>query len=580
MRSVWMAGCWLTLNSLAFGFQTAPPVPPRPAMPARPTPDRIQGPGQTQGQPPLQPAPTGTGAIEGQVFSQATGAPLKKANVRLFGSRSQQGVMPTNAAKETDDQGRFSFTNLPPGRYQLSATRQGFLNGSYGARKFSGNGTPINLGQDQQMRDLTIKLSPQSVIVGKVLDEDGEPMSNVQVRILKYTYRQGRKQWVNANSANTSDIGEFRIPNLLPGRYIVSANPRNNPGMGVMQTPAAEALPEKPEMAYTVTYYPNSASQSSAVPVDVGPGAEVRGIDIRPVKTRVFRIRGRVVVPEGAGRGQPMVMLSARDGAEFQGPGNMNAARPPDYRFELTGVRPGSYTITANINAGAGSQLVAAQSVEIGGNHVDGLILTLSGGADVHGSVKVEDATSPVDLSSVNVNLRPTGMTFGRVPRGKVSADAVFTLEQVPAVPFAINVSGFPDNCYLKSVRYGGREVPDTGVDMSAGGPLEITLSATAAAVDGVVMDKDNKPVAGAMVALIPKDGSPITGRSADENGILSFKGLKPGEYKLIAWEDVEPGAWMDPDFVKPFESKAKSVKLDAGGHDAVQLKVIPVEEM
>jgi hypothetical protein len=565
MRSVWMAGFGLALGSLAFGFQSAPARQARPAQPAQ------------QLQAPPQPAPTGTGAIEGQILNQATGAPLKKANVRLFGSRTQPGVMPTNAARETDDEGRFSFTSLPAGKYQLSAIRQGFLNGSYGARKLSGNGTPINLGQDQQMRGLVIKLSPQSVIVGKVLDEDGEPMANVQVRMLKYQYRQGKKQWVNANSANTSDIGEYRIASLMPGRYIVSANPRNNPGMGVMQTPSADALPEKPEMAYTLTYYPNSSDQPAAVPVDVGPGAEVRGIDIRPAKTRVFRIRGKVVAPEGA-KGQPMVMLTARDGGEPQGPGHMNQARPPDYRFELTGVRPGSYTITANVNGG--NQLMASQPVEVGGNHVDGLILTLSAGADVQGSVKVEDATSPIDLTNVNVNLRPTGMNFGRVPRGKVGADSRFTLNGVTAVPFAINVSGFPDNCYLKSVRYGGREVPESGLDMSGGGPLEITLSATAAAVDGVVMDKDNKPVGGAMVALIPKDGSPISGRSADENGIISFKGLKPGEYKLIAWEDVEQGAWMDPDFAKPFDSKAKTVKLDASGHEAVQLKAIAVEEM
>jgi hypothetical protein len=42
---------------------------------------------------------------------------------------------------------------------------------------------------------------------------------------------------------------------------------------------------------------------------------------------------------------------------------------------------------------------------------------------------------------------------------------------------------------------------------------------------------------------------------------IISFKGLQPGEYK-------------------PFESKAKTVKLDASAHEAVQLKAIPVEEM
>ena len=38
---------------------------------------------------------------------------------------------------------------------------------------------------------------------------------NVQVRVLKFQYRNGKKQWTNANSVNTSDIGEYRIPNAL-----------------------------------------------------------------------------------------------------------------------------------------------------------------------------------------------------------------------------------------------------------------------------------------------------------------------------------------------------------------------------
>jgi hypothetical protein len=54
---------------------------------------------------------------------------------------------------------------------------------------------------------------------------------------------------------------------------------------------------------------------------------------------------------------------------------------------------------------------------------------------------------------------------------------------------------------------------------------------------------------------------------------------LKPGDYQLLAWEDVESGAPSDPDFVKPFEAQAKSVKLDVSGHEAVQLKAIPTSE-
>src|SRR6202011_2190839 len=101
----------------------------------------------------------------------------------------------------------------------------------------------------------------------------------------------------------------------------------------------------------------------------------------------------------------------------------------------------------------------------------------LSAGADVQGAVKVEDATTPIDLTNVSVNLRATGMNFGRVPRGKVGEDSKFTLNAVPAVPFAISVGGLPDNCYLKSVRYGGREMLESGVDMSGGGLIEIAIS-------------------------------------------------------------------------------------------------------
>jgi hypothetical protein len=40
------------------------------------------------------------------------------------------------------------------------------------------------------------------------------------------------------------------------------------------------------------------------------------------------------------------------------------------------------------------------------------------------------------------------------------------------------------------------------------------------------------------------------------------MKGMPPGNYQLFAWDDVEPDAWFDPDFLRPIESRAASVKL------------------
>jgi len=526
---------------------------------------------------PAPPAAPAKGIIEGQVFNVATGAPLKKATVRLVGLGARpSGGMPSTASRETDEQGRFAFTRLEAGRYDLSAERQGFLRQSYGGRKYNTSGTPIGLAQDQHVKDILIKLSPQSVITGKVLDEDGDPVANVQVRALKFVYRGGKKQWSQVANGQTSDIGEYRIPNLDPGSYLVGTNSRS-PAGDTMQTPSNGALPDEPETIYAPTYYPSTMDSSTAVPVDVTAAGEIRGVDIRLRKTQVFRIRGKVVNAAG-GRGTVMVRLTPIDGISIV---TTSPARAPDNRFELRGVTPGSYLVHAQL--GNGSQpSVAFQEVRVSNSHVDGLVLTVAPGNDILGIVKVEDATGPVDVPNLSVALRPAlPIAMGGAPRIKVGSDLTFTLKSLVPMHYAVSVLGAPDNCFVKSIRFGGEEAPEEGIDVTSGGEMVIVLSATAGEVDGAVVDKEGKVVAGAIVALIPKDGptTAIQSRVADEYGAVTFKGLKPGEYRLIAWEDIPPGAFLDPEFRKQFEGRGESVKLDASAKRAIQVTAIPAEE-
>jgi protocatechuate 3,4-dioxygenase beta subunit len=518
----------------------------------------------------------GQGSIEGQTFNAATGAPLKKVMVQLIGLNPAKGNMPVAVSKQTDDQGNFAFTGLAAGRYQLSGQRQGFLRQSYGSRHFNTNGTPIPLGQDQHLRNAVLKLSPQSVIAGRVVDEDGDPMANVQVRALEYRYRSGKKQWIQVGNGQTSDIGEYRVPNLEPGRYLVEANPRN--GDMMMPPQAGEPLPDRPEMVAAITYFPSSTESATASPVDVGVGAEVRGIEIRIRKVQAFRVRGKVIAPGSNDRPAVMVMLMPKDGAG-QGQ-NLNAMRQRDNQFEIRGVTPGSYTAMARMGNG-GQQLVGFQAVEVGRNHVDGLVLTLSGGIDIPGTLKVAESDAVVDLHNANVSLRPLGVQFMSTPRAKVGDDGKFALKGVMTERFTINVSGVPDNCFVKSIQYAGQEVTAAGAEPNGNSAIEITLSATAGQVSGSVGDKDGKPVAGAMVALFDKgaEGAQPWNFYTDENGNFTFKGLKPGDYNVLAWEDIEPGAYMDPEFLKKWESRAVEVKIDPSGSQALQLKVISAEE-
>ena len=518
------------------------------------------------------------GSIEGQVMNLQSGSPLKKASVQLVTMNPSggggRGQMAVRKAAETDEQGRFAFTGLDAGKYQLSAGRQGFLRQNYGARKYSGGGTPVLVAEGQNVKAIVFQLSPQAVITGKVLDEDGEGVADQPVRALRYVYRGGARQWNMVATAQTSDIGEFRLPNLEPGRYLVSSNARSG-GMNRRQIESGEPLPSAPDMMYATTYYPSTTSASTAIPIDVGAGGEVRGIDVRLVKTRVYRVRGRVVCNDTSRRAAT-VTLTPRDG----GPGSAitGAALGPEGQFELRNVPPGQYTAIAQ-SRGGGQEFIATQPLDVVGNHVEGLVLTMAAGGEVQGSVKVVDAATPPELKNVSVVLRPVGFTGSAPPRSRVGDDLKFTLKSVPLVRYAVTVTGVPETCYVQSVKYGGGEVTDAGVEMTNGGVLEVTLSAAAARVDAVVLDKDGKAGWHAVVALIPKDGSMTVVQTADENGILTFKGLKPGDYRLLAWEDVELGAPYDRDFLKPFEPQAKSVKLEAAGHEAVQLKAIAADD-
>jgi protocatechuate 3,4-dioxygenase beta subunit len=532
------------------------------------------------------------GSIEGRVVNGRTGAPLKRATVRLAGIMPAPAPTPDAAttlptrpaliARETDEQGRFSFPSLDPGQYRVTAERQGFLRQSWGARKYSGGSTPVTVGDGQSVKAIDFRLMPQGVITGKVLDEDGEPMAGVQVRAQRGFVRNGVKVWNTMANATTSDIGEYRLPELKPGRYVVMATPRANPASLINNAPSTDPLPATPEMTYTATYYPSTTDPATAVPADVGEGGEVPNIDIRLVKSRVFRVRGKVTGLPPAGedgggrRGMVQVILTPRE--ENRG-GEVHLAaqvRVADGVFEIRNVPPGQYIAHTQTQGGGQPQYAAVTPVDVVGSHADGVVLHMASGGDVQGVVKVVDTDAPVDVSKMQVNLRPVG--FGaQAPRARVGTDFAFTLKGVPPVRYAVSAGGFPDKCYVKSIRYGGADVGPDGVEMTSGGSMEIVLSGAAAAIDVVLSAGDNKVASGAQV-LIVKDGIPESVRTADGNGMLSLKGLKPASYRIIAWEDVDPDQLWDPDYLRKFENEGKSVKLDASGHEAIQLKAIPAQ--
>jgi len=65
---------------------------------------------------------------------------------------------------------------------------------------------------------------------------------------------------------------------------------------------------------------------------------------------------------------------------------------------------------------------------------------------------------------------------------------------------------------------------------------------------------------------------------TTDQCGKFTVKNLDPGEYKVFAWEDMEFGAYMDPELVKPVESLGEAMTIRENSKAQVQLKLIPAE--
>jgi uncharacterized protein (DUF2141 family) len=505
-------------------------------------------------------------SIEGQVVHAGTSAPLKKVSMRLSSG-------PTNRTVETDEQGRFQFTGLAPGRYSLSAQRAGFLAQNYGARRYNTPGTPIPVSQNQQVRDINLRLTPQGVIVGRVLDEDGDPMAYAQVMVFRQMYRNGRKQWTQANGSSSSDIGEFRVPNLEPGRYLVAAmfrSPESNTGI-------EESLPEKAEMIYGGTYYPNAPTEQAAAPVDVSAGSETRGIEIHMTKAPGFRIRGTV---NGIPRGWAGTTVSLFPADSSWNVVSNTQVQPPGNQFELRGVPSGQYTLTVRMPSDPG-QMTASQPVTVASGNLTGIVLTLSPWFDLPAQVSVAETGNTVNLRNVRVSLQPVGLVF-RSGNLNVPADANGRLvfNALSSGRFTVNVQDIPDGCFVQHIKYGGQEVTGDGVEIALPALLEVVLSSTAAKISGSVMDKDGKPVSQATVALIPSDAgakaiSVTISVTTDDSGNFTAAHLRAGTYRLLAWQDIEPGAYADPEFRKPFESGATEVTVGPSEQQTAQLHAI-----
>ena len=285
------------------------------AVPARQAPLRAsQQPARDTSAQQKDASPPPSGRITGRVLAADTGRPVKRA--RVFASSAE---LPGGRGALTDDGGIFDLSELPAGRYTLTVSKSGFVSLSYGRRRPLQAGTPLQLADGQQLKSVDFQLPRGSVIEGRVLDEDGDAMPGVTVRVMRYQYQQGDRRLVPAGNAQTDDRGRYRVWGLTPGDYYVSAVARNfnvgggrgvgrggpggpagPPGGGPLGGRGGVAGPtDEPITGDATNLFSGRAVSERSRTRHVGLGQELLDINFSMLLVRAARITGHVTNPDG-----------------------------------------------------------------------------------------------------------------------------------------------------------------------------------------------------------------------------------------------------------------------------------------
>ena len=283
-------------------------------------------------------------AVAGTVFDAGSNTPVAGAQVTLMSLalRPQPGRPPEPLIATTDQNGRYQFDALEPGRYRVSVHKAGFAT-------MSGPGLPeATLKAGERKTDLNVTIQRGAAIVGRVLDENGEPIANANVMAWR------RRPVPNGAAAPerlglipagpvalTDDLGEFRLFGLASGEVYVEAT--SHPDFGRSASPRS-TVP-------LATYFPGTADLVAAMPITLVAGQTSGDITIRMVSAPAFQISG-VVTDEG-GRAVEnafvRLLLERTPGGPPMSFGDrMQSARSDKAgKFTISGVVNGSYTLLA-----------------------------------------------------------------------------------------------------------------------------------------------------------------------------------------------------------------------------------------
>jgi hypothetical protein len=515
--------------------------------------------------PQSDPTDTNRYKLSGTVVNSVTNEPIRRALVTLF-YQQQIPVM-------TNSDGRFEFSDLPRSSVTVTAQKPGYFSEQ---ELSAGRHRPKAFPVGPDSTSIVIKLVPEAIISGRIVDPDGLPIPNLMIRAVTQRVIEGRKQWTQGTTDRTDADGGYRINNLMPGSYLVVAGP------GHAQAFVAGA-DDTSDLGYPVAVYPGSS------PMRINAGQHVEAnFTIKPEP--FYGVTGSVSGTSPGNRyfvqliprvpGVRMAMGGSPVDAE-SGTFSLPRIARGDYLLQARGM-----TVDPQNRRMMRSDLFGSVPISVRSNLM-GVTIGVEPGLTIPVNVRVErtrDQSGPTpsqNFPRVQVRLmpdeedRPPGFSSPDDPKDPSSQ---LVVKNVVPGHYRVELQSTLGDMYVASARYGMTDLLN--------GDLTIAPNATQSAIDIVLRDdgasltvklQGDDAKSPATILLVPDRGVPRLQETyqSGNDAAMQMGGLRPGSYTVLALEDVGNLEYTNRTALEPYLSRGTKTTLTPNQQATVTPQII-----
>jgi hypothetical protein len=437
-----------------------------------------------------------TAEISGIVLDASRGLPVAGAKVQID----------FDATVQSDEAGLFSFTALKAGTHSLTTEKTGF------AKRAGHGATFVNLSSGEKVTGLTLRLTAEAVLSGRVTNWRGEPVE----AWIEVTDANGPGHVASALTQN----GQFCITGLPEGKYKLSAQ-----GSGPDRTRTA------------VTWYPGETELEKAEPIPLSAGEQCSLVPFALRESQYVTVNGHF-----EGQLPPWRRCSVRyerpDGAPvgIQQPGWID----PNGKFTLQ-VPPGELRLKAQCDPNGEEQpvVIGYRDLKNGDHSTGDFVIPASIIRSVRGRFRWADGRADSIVATFSLN--PT-QHLGILQHGRIQPDGFIEAKDASPDIYVVLPENLPERVYVRSILADGFDITFGGLDLLNQNrtDLDIILGDDGAALSGDVASAEGAPQLARVWASRKSESVQqrfLWSRElvCDSQGHFHGEGLAPGDYSITA---------------------------------------------